>query len=138
MRSKKGKTVRSALQLAKSSAVIALLFLYVLGSSNIESFHNLFHGKEAKTLHTELNEADPCHVSVFHQERDSDKCHHSAHLIKEDKCSLCFVQWHPAQLAEVSVITPLTVFWSVSFSNTLDQCTEGINFPSPGRAPPVS
>jgi hypothetical protein len=133
----KRKIVRVTYQLAKSWAVILLLFLYVLGSSNIESFHSLFHKYETTVLHTEQNEADPCHIALYHQKRDGG-CHHDSHLVKEDKCSLCHVQLHNAQIAEVSAITLPVTFCVVSSSNSFELYIEGINFQSAGRAPPLS
>lgn len=133
----KGKIVRATCQLAKGWAVISLLFLYVLGSSNIESFHSLFHEHEATVLHTEQNEADPCHIALYHQERDGG-CHHDSHLIKEDNCSLCHAQLHNAQIAEVSSVTLPVTFCVVSSSNSFELHVEGVDFQSVGRAPPVS
>lgn len=129
--------VRSTFQLAKSCTVILLLFLYVLGASNIESFHSLFHEQEATVLHSEQNDANPCHITLYHQDRDGG-CHHDSHLVKEDKCSFCHVQLHNAQIAEVSAIILPVTFCVVSSSNSFDLHVEGINFRSAGRAPPVS
>lgn len=123
-------------QLTKGWAVIALLFLYLLGSANVESCHSFFHRHEASVIHTEQNETDPCHITLYHQERDGG-CHHDSHFVNEEKCSLCHVQLYNAQVEEVGAITLLDTFCVVSFSDCLELYIAVINFESPGRAPPV-
>ncbi len=133
----KRKIARTVLTLLKGWAVISLLFLYLLGSFNVESFHSLFHQHEATVLHTEQNEADHCHITLYHQERDGG-CNHDSHLVNEEKCSICDVQLNNNQLAEISTITFQRTFCVVSSSNSFERYIEGIDFQSPGRAPPVS
>jgi len=132
-----GKIAGITCQFAKSWAVVLLLFLYVVASSNVESLHSLFHEDEATVLHTTQTESDPCHVRLYHQDR-SGGCGHDSHLVNEVKCSLCDARLHAVQLVEnCAIALPLT-FCIASSHDSFELRIEGINFQSPGRAPPVS
>jgi len=122
-------------RLLKYSLVISLLLLYFIGSSRIESFHKLFH--ENESVHSAQVERDPCHIKVFHQQKDGG-CDHTSHYVKEDKCALCDIQFHSNTLAEVEIIVLPFTFNTVCTPNSSAISIEGVSYQFEGRAPPVS
>jgi len=117
--------------------LLLLLLLYVLGSSNLELVHQLSHPYEAAELHSVQHESDPCHVAVYHQKRDGG-CGHTSHFVKEDKCSLCDIQFHSNTIVEVGVIVLPFTFNIICTPNSSAIFIEGVNDQFAGRAPPVS
>jgi hypothetical protein len=69
----------------QSLAAILLLLLYIAANVEFEAIHHEFHD-EVHVTHTEADEHDPCHRSLYHQNEES--CHH-AHLTTIKKCPLC-------------------------------------------------
>jgi hypothetical protein len=128
--------LRGISKLAKGWTIISLLFLYLLGSSSIETFHSLFHQHEATLLHTEQNEANPCHIALYHKDREGG-CQHNSHLIEDDKCSFCNVQLHNTQIFDVNSITLPTKYCLVFTCSSFQLYLEGIYFQSAGRSPPA-
>ncbi len=115
--------------------VISLLFLYFLGSSRIESLHKLFHKEEV--AHSSLDESDPCHITLYHQQRDGG-CDHTSHFVKEDKCSLCDIQFNSNPIEEVSYIVLPITFSIVSEPSSLTIFIEEVKYKFTGRGPPIS
>lgn len=115
--------------------MISLLFLYFLGSSGIESIHKFFH--EEVVLHTAEDESDPCHLTLYHQQRDG-SCDHTSHFVEKEKCSLCGIQFHYNPIAEVSAIGLPISFNLVSAPLLLKLIIEEVDYQFTGRAPPVS
>ena len=74
--------------LLSRSALLLLLVLYSAAALKINSFHRLFHSAEAAELHSPEQENDPCHQSIYHQQRDSG-CEHKSHISENEKCPLC-------------------------------------------------
>lgn len=133
---KKAIIIGAPIRLAKRWTVVSLLLLYALGSSNFQFFHSLLHEHLATELHTDQNEADPCHITLYHQDRDGG-CDHDSHIVKHESCSLCHAQVPPAQIVEASLV-PLPRTCSLHYFNLIAVYTEGIDFQPSGRAPPTS
>jgi hypothetical protein len=83
---KKGKHLSERI---KPIFAAVLLFLYVLGNVQVESFHQAFHSLE-KALHSTEQEKDPCHRAIYH-EVTNEGCDHKTHLSAPKKCPLCHV-----------------------------------------------
>ena len=64
-----------------------LLFLYLVGSVQIESFHEVFHSFE-QALHSFDQEKDPCHRAIYHDSK-KEGCDHKTHVTAVKKCPLC-------------------------------------------------
>src|SRR5687768_3884616 len=106
------KIRKTGYKLLRTCSVLALLFLYILGSVEIESLHSFSHEQEFSQLHSSENEANPCHISVYH-EQGSQGCEHLTHITKSDKCSLCDSQLHNAHVL-------LNVHFDIDSFSTLD------------------
>lgn len=126
---------QNILKLLKGSFVISLLLLYFLGSSRIESFHKFFH--EDVVLHTAQDESDPCHLTLYHQQRDGG-CDHTSHFVEEEKCSFCDIQFYSNPIVAGSVIALPIAFNLVSAPLWITQYIEAVDYQFIGRAPPVS
>lgn len=132
----KVKITREALTLVKASGVVLLLFFYVLGSGLIESFHSQFHEHQYAQFHTDKNESDPCHISLFHHVQ-SGGCDHSVHFTEEDKCSLCDSQLHDLHILVSNIIRLPSPSLDVVFIDSLPKCVTAIVISASGRAPPL-
>ena len=66
-----------------------LLLLYITGSVQVESFHEILHATEA-SLHTAEQEMDPCHQAIYH-DIAKEGCDHETHITAVKKCPLCHV-----------------------------------------------
>jgi hypothetical protein len=129
------KVGRNIFKLLKGSIVISLLFLYFLGSSKIESLHKFFH--EDVVLHTAQDESDPCHLTLYHPQRDQG-CDHTSHFVQDEKCSLCDIQFHSNPIAVVGAIEQQITFNIVATPLFIKLHIEEVDYQFTGRAPPVS
>jgi len=132
-REKIATTLKSLL---KACWVILFLFLYLIGSSRIESFHKLFVQHNPPELHAAEQEADPCHRNIYHQEQSGD-CEHTTHIVDNHKCLLSDSQIHSAQILENDVIVIPASFSLAPASATRSSAAEGFYSYSSGRAPPA-
>ena len=134
---KKGvKSTSSLKSMLKAYSVVLLLLLYIVGSSRIESIHQLFVQHSPPVLHAVAQEADPCHRSIYHQERSSD-CKHSKHFVDNHKCSMCDSQMHTAQIFQSDDV--LVTSFLIPNISTPARSTAASEFYSyfSGRAPPA-
>jgi hypothetical protein len=66
-----------------------LTVLYLAGTVQVASLHGLIHGDhDAAAVHSMQNEADPCHISLFHDKAEQ-SCDHDSHLTRPSDCPLC-------------------------------------------------
>ena len=125
-------------QRSKAKALVAglLLLLYVAGNNQFETFHQILHSHSI-VEHSEDEENNPCHRSIFHQAKE-DGCEHKVHLTDNRKCPLCHVATGSDQLTSIQniIVNPKLSSTSepivkISFSNKADLML-------PARAPPVA
>lgn len=119
----------------KAFSAIILLLLYSVGNIPVELVHQIVHAHETIVAHTDEQEKDPCHVSIYHADREG-SCDHEAHLTKIEKCNLCHLIFHSDQIAlssSASQITPSYFSFNKRAVTTL-LCDVVVQLPS--RAPP--
>lgn len=69
--------------------LLILLCVYALGTLEISSLHTFFHdATDQEVLHSEINEGNSCHQSLYHNARDK-SCEHPVHIAALKKCSVC-------------------------------------------------
>jgi hypothetical protein len=68
--------------------VAALIILYAAASLRIDSIHQIFHADEIANLHSPEQEVNPCHKSIYHQQRENG-CEHRSHVSAITKCPAC-------------------------------------------------
>jgi hypothetical protein len=134
---KRRKIAMSFKSLLRAYGAMLFVFLYLIGSSRIESFHELVVQHAPPELHAEEQEADPCHRSIYHQEVAKD-CEHTTHIVDNHKCPLSDSQIHSAQILETSLIAIPVSFSPASSRATRSSEAEGFYSYSSGRAPPAS
>ena len=128
--SKKGKSY----QLLTASL---LLCVYLVGTSELTSLHALLHeSREQATLHSEINEANSCHRSLFHHAKEKG-CDHQAHILAIRKCPLCQLSIQTFHLSgEKSLIAVIS--YSELQPNLEANLFQGeVHSFLPSRAPPL-
>ncbi len=78
----------------KILAATLLLTIYCLGSIEFEGIHEALHAKE----HTETAEKNPCHRSIYHQDKNA--CKHTTHVSEVKTCLLCHLIFHSDEWIE--------------------------------------
>ena len=120
----------------KALSAVLLLLLYVMGSVQVETFHETLHSFE-KSLHSSDQEKDPCHRAIYH-ETNNEGCDHKTHVTAVKKCPLCHVVPFNAQgVAASQSFQPKdhsNDFNNFSFSHHVKEIFTDL----PARAPPVS
>jgi hypothetical protein len=96
----------------RTSLAVLLLILYVAGTSGIERLHQFFHSHDHLVAHSEIQEKDPCHRSIYHNEKDKG-CGHHSHLIVTDKCELCDLIFHTDQILLSTNESPALQFFTI-------------------------
>lgn len=121
--------------LTKAGLVLSLLFLYVLGSVEVDSLHSLSHEHENSQLHAAENEADACHQTVYHNQGKG--CEHPVHVSKNDTCSLCDGQLHTAHILLITNYDADALALASPFGREETLSSESALSYLSGRAPPV-
>jgi hypothetical protein len=109
----------------QSLAVLLLLLVYVAANVEFEALHQELH-TDHHISHTEADEQDPCHLSLYHQDV-KEGCHHHAHFTVAKKCPLCHVSATTEKIA-----TTLPVF----VDHAIPPLHVSINFISATQASP--
>ena len=114
----------------------ALLIFYIIGTGKLE-IHSIFDDHAVAISHSEEQEEDPCHRTVYHDDWQKG-CHHATHLIVSDKCQICDCAIHSDQSLVSSHIdspVPYPIKQFITYKNNLDSYFAVI---SSSRAPPTT
>lgn len=101
---------RSRVKNKKTSVAKALsilfVILYVLGTSHLEWIHSFSHDHVVDVSHSDEEELDRCHRSIYHGDVQRG-CHHESHVVSSDDCQMCDLVCHGDQtyssLSEIPV-----------------------------------
>jgi hypothetical protein len=126
------RSVRTGL---KAYSSILLLLLYLVGNTQIESIHKLFHSHSNSLNHSVEQEKDPCHRTIYHQVK-KDGCEHNSHLVKVQKCSLCQVLFHSDQIVFSDLPSKPLQSGFILIKRFIPVQLAGIDDNLPARAPP--
>jgi hypothetical protein len=119
----------------KAFSAIILLLLYGIGNIPVELIHQFVHAHETIVAHTDEQEKDPCHVTIYHANRDG-SCDHETHLTKVEKCNLCHLLFHSDQIAlSVSSSEFTRSYFSIN-ERAVITILRDIAVQLPSRAPP--
>lgn len=88
------KTIRSGVGKILTACFV---MLYVGGTSHLEWIHSLTHQHDVIVSHSNDQENDPCHRSIYHGDIEHG-CHHDSHLGASDKCQMCDMVCHADQI----------------------------------------
>lgn len=73
-----------------------LLIFYIIGNTQIGFVHQLFHPDEVAITHSDNQEKNPCHRSIYHGQETG--CRHEFHLVKVNTCGASHTLAHVDQL----------------------------------------
>lgn len=119
-------------------AALVLLFIYLIGTVEVSSIHQLFHNPvDKQVLHSEVNEQNSCHQVLYHHAKGK-RCEHPTHISAFKRCSFCQLSIQSFHLFETSSIVEFN-----SFSGTMvafSQPFQGgeLDLQLAPRAPPIS
>src|SRR5688500_9084789 len=133
---KKARPVKFFSFRVKTFVARLLLFLYVAGNVQFESFHQIFHAVE-DISHSIQEEQDPCHRTIYHDSK-SEGCEHETHITAVKNCPLCHVvpfneQHLSISNSFISILSPDLFHDHVSEGN---RACPVIDLPT--RGPPLS
>lgn len=99
------RSLRTIAGAGKGFLLGLLILLYGAGSLRIESLHRFLHEHESG-LHTQEQENNACHRTVFHG--SSSSCEHPTHLSPNWKCPLCDLRFdsHVVAVEDKEAIKP--------------------------------
>jgi hypothetical protein len=116
--------------------VVFLMVLYIIGTAQQDLLHAFSHSHHASISHSEEQEKDPCHRSIYHHDMEQG-CDHDSHLNVSDKCQMCDHAFHGDQtfLSHVDFVTlELSTEHFDCYKQSLDAYWAVI---SSSRAPPA-
>lgn len=128
------KAIRIIFQAGRISLAWTIALVYLLGSLSFESLHKLV-ADHPVIEHTQEHEQDPCHITLFHDER-AGGCEHTTHVAEADNCTLCDHSL-PVLLALLPEVlaTPVCIT-DVAETKIITNSKEGVTHYTSGRAPP--
>lgn len=88
-------------------AVLVLLCVYLIGTVEVSSLHQLFHDPvDKEVLHSEINEQNSCHQILYHNAQEK-SCEHPTHIAAAKKCSWCQLSIQSFHLFDTKSIVEL-------------------------------
>lgn len=128
------KAIRSIFQAGRISLALVMVWVYLMGSISFESLHKLV-ADHPVIEHTQEQELDPCHITLFHDE-SAGGCEHTTHVSEVDNCTLCdhSLPVLLAMLPEVLATPACSIDAAVTEIITNNKA--GVTHYTSGRAPP--
>jgi hypothetical protein len=114
---------------------VALLALYIAGSSNINFLHTVVHHDDVVVAHSPEQEKDPCHRGIYHND-SAHASEHDSHVSVSHKCKMCDIAYHGDQTIFSDIEFASQEFFNKHFvlrKISLDSHCDGL---SSSRAPP--
>lgn len=123
---------------SSTAKVLSILFitLYVLGTSHLEWIHSFNHEHIVDVSHSDEQELDGCHRSIYHGDVQQG-CHHESHLISSDECQMCDLVCHGDQTYVSLFDIPVGPFVNNGFAFLKQSIDSYWSVISSSRAPPV-
>lgn len=115
---------------------IILLTFYLAGASQFQGLHQLFHWHDHSVSHSELQEQDPCHRAIYHDDQEKG-CGHHSHIVVTDKCELCDLTSPEDQIILSSAENKTIQFFSIDQTFGPSKVTGIRQTIDSSRAPPV-
>lgn len=116
-------------------SVFSVLGIYLAGNVQATLIHPLAH-LHAAVSHTEEDELDACHRTVYHGEKEA--CAHSEHVLEVEVCGLCDIlnkqEERVVALTPVQRVLPAAVYYFREFSDPAIKALVQL----PSRAPPAT
>lgn len=133
----KKSMVRAFSRLLQTCCATLLIGVYLLGSVEVETFHAISHHQENAEIHSAKNEANPCHISIYHK-NVQDGCDHRTHVTKNTKCSFCSTQLHNTHLLSEDVSPSALISFTTHWVDESSDSSDSFVSYTQGRAPPLA
>jgi hypothetical protein len=117
--------------------LVILVCLYLVGLVRVEGLHDSVHKFSDQEIHSLINEQDPCHRSLFHND-PNDGCDHKTHVAQFDLCTLCGLALHSEYANDHQVIHFGNKIASASIAEPLPEFLIQTPLRKSPRAPPIS
>jgi hypothetical protein len=76
-----------------AGVVLFFIVLYAIQGNRPETLHHFFHQHEAQVTHSQEEEQDACHQSIYHA-TTTKGCEHPLHIVANDPCPACDLYFH--------------------------------------------
>lgn len=120
----------------KLLSIIVLLLVYLIGTVEFTSFHSAIHPADEVGLHSESNESNACHQSIYHNVTGKN-CEHPAHIVAIKKCSLCQLSIQSQDILFGTGSVEFTYFSAPLFDEGRETLQGKLFSLDPARAPPI-
>lgn len=124
-------------KLGLAALPLLFLFLYLAGTVQVDSLHDLVHPEDFVTLHSPEQERDTCHQSIYHSGLNHG-CEHKSHVSEFNKCSVCDYAAHSFHLFTISKIDLSTPDEGVFEDQYKHSEADKVSVHQPSRAPPIA
>jgi len=127
------KTVK---RLLLQICAVFLLLLYIAGSAPLDILHSFAHRHEVSVEHSDEQESDPCHRSIYHN--DQQGCTHETHVVQSDKCHMCDIAFHADETLLNAIPSVCKIYEAEGFTSYRSRFNSHQEIFLPSRAPPVA
>ena len=118
-------------------AVLLLLSLYLVGTVEVTSFHNVLHSTDGETgLHSAVNESNACHKSIYHNKK-GESCKHKSHVTTNNKCPLCHLSLQTFEFFIAKPVAYHTLTTTLTSGEVHASTIGEVISLLPSRAPPL-
>jgi len=118
-------------------ASVSLLALYLSGTLEANLFHTALHAPEEASLHSEANESNGCHQSIYHNQA-AKSCEHKSHIVFSKKCPLCHLSFQTFHLHNSNTQSEFNISSQELSGDGNAQIFGHSVTLLPSRAPPIS
>ena len=115
---------------------IFLLSFCFAGTFQFKALHGLFHLHEHIVIHSEAQEQNACHRTIYHNEEERG-CDHHSHILITDKCELCDLSFHTDHILLAKEQTSTLLFFQINPAVCSQDALSLSESPLSSRAPPA-
>jgi len=129
------KPIRIANTGFRAFAGLMLLLCYLAGNNEVQTFHKFFHRHDPAARHSEEEESNACHRSIFHN--DIGGCGHQAHISGLEQCDICDLFLNTDQIVTMQLSPAVEKSLSSDSETFFRQVLSETTLYTPSRAPPA-
>lgn len=85
----------------RSVIAVWLLVIYAAGTISVDLLHHVVHDDTHSESHSEVAEQDPCHTTLFHNNKTTG-CDHKTHVTAPPKCKYSHVVFKSLQVIVIT------------------------------------
>lgn len=115
--------------------IFVLIAFYAAGAAQLQVLHEYLHAHLHVTSHSETEERDACHRTIYHQDKENG-CGHQSHIVVTDKCPLCDLISDTDQVFLLQASSLSVDFILIDFPISVSALETSIHIIRSPRAPP--